>query len=292
MKRILVFIIGCVFTLTVSAEWPLTENQKREVDELAKETNVPPQMREQYTMIIYVNGTGWFQKYCLPRCCDGQNARRSKLFCRPSNLPTKRPIQTTDIQYPVIINPWFSVFRDKQTMPFEIVSVYGTNIFNASIPREARLRALKFGTMGTLETTNFYFGFDNGKLWEVMRLNEHEVEYYSRDLDKLVGKPSLIDTNGAYQLAMQWLAAVDMDMNGLGQTQVDGQSTPLSANWSYQCGYVATLLCGLRLSTLPCGWPQPKRFDKPLVSVEILGTTKELQDLEITTSLCRIVRCC
>jgi hypothetical protein len=197
-------------------------------------------------------------------------------------LPTKRPIQATDIQYQYlwIAQPWYSLIRNEQTTPLTIINEYGTNIFNTSIPREARLRALKFGVMGTMETTNFFFSFRNGKLCEVLRLSEHSIEYYAHDLDKLVGKPSLIDTNGAYQLATQWLAAVDMDMTALGKLK-------WTVNQLHYLAHGATNAVALPLYYVDFGnkhYPASGNlhaFDESLITVEVLGTTKELQDLKI-----------
>ena len=118
-------------------------------------------------------------------------------------------------------------------------------------------------------------------------MSEHAVEYYARNLDELVGKPSLIDTNGAYQLATQWLAAVDVDVAAL-----EKASGPLikgghSINQLHYLVQGATNAVTLPLFYVDFGskhYPASdnlKAFDKPLVSVEVLGTMKELQELEI-----------
>ena len=192
-------------------------------------------------------------------------------------LPIKRPIKITDIEDSFIGLPRFRVIHGTNWFPN---TIFGTNIFNLNIPREQRLRALKIGIGGRIATTNFEFGFENGKLCRVTRMSEPQVEYYAHDLDKLVGKPSLIDTNGAYQLATQWLAAVDVDMAALNKLK-----------WKVsQLHYLlrgATNYVTLPLYYVDFGNKHSPAsgnlhaFDEPLVTVEVLGTTKELQDLEI-----------
>jgi hypothetical protein len=201
-------------------------------------------------------------------------------FADRLNLPTVRPIQITDIKYPFVAQPWFSIIRDDSTVPNVIVSRFGTNIFNSNIPREQRLRSLEIGALGTIETTNFEFDFYDGRLREAMRLSEHRVEYYAHDLETLVGKPSLIDTNGAYQLAIQWLAAVDVDMAALAKLK-------WTVNQLHYLPKGATNAVTLPLYYVDFGSKHHpashnlKAFDQPLISVEVLGTTKQLQDLII-----------
>jgi hypothetical protein len=283
-KIFIPLLVGCILEQTVSAQWPLTDAQRREVAELEKETNMPPQMREQYTMIVSLN----YKNFAYRAAVAQKMLEEANYFADRLQLPTKRPIQATDIQRPLIFDPWHSVIRDEQTMPNEIVSGYGTNIFNPNIPREARLRALEFGTFGTIENTNFFFSFRNGKLWEVERLSEHGVEHYANNLDKLIGKSSLIDTNGAYQLATQWLAAVDVDVAALEKTSGPLTKGGHSINQLHYQGREATNAVALPLYYVdfglrhyPAAGPNLKDFDEPLVSVEILGMTKELQDLRI-----------
>ncbi|MBU6408841.1 MAG: hypothetical protein KGR98_00510, partial [Verrucomicrobia bacterium] len=176
--------------------------------------------------------------------------------------------------------PWFCHIEGTNHFP---VSTFGTNIYDAHIPREARLRALEFGPKGYIETTNFQFGFYNGTLSHVMRLSAHQVERYANNLDGLVGKPSLIDTNGAYQFATQWLAAVDVDVVDLNKLKWD----------VHQLRYLprhATNSVLLPIYYVDFGnkhYPaigNLQAFDAPLVSVEVLGTTKELQDLRINVN--------
>ena len=199
-------------------------------------------------------------------------------------LPTTRPIQMTDIQDDYICLPWFSVLHGTNRFPD---TAFGSHIFDPDTPREQRLRALKIGLYGRIDTANFEFGFDQGRLLHVQRLSEPMVEYYARNLDDLIGKPSLIDTNGAYQLATQWLAAVDVDMAALGKLK-------WTVNQLHYLARGATNTVTLPFYFVDFGtkhYPASGNlhaFDEPLVSVKILGTTKELIELYfLDSSFCR-----
>jgi hypothetical protein len=191
-------------------------------------------------------------------------------------LPTKRPIETMDIQDKFIVAPWSSVLHGTNRYPD---TTFEAHIFDSEIPREQRLRALKVGLFGRIDTTNFEFGFMQGKLSHVMRLDAPDTEYYARRLDELVGKPSF-DTNGAYQLATQWLARVDMDMPAINKLV-------WTVNKLHYKALGATNYVTLPLYYVDFGSKHYaasenlKAFDEPLISVEVLGTTKKLQELTI-----------
>ena len=95
-------------------------------------------MREQYTMIVYIN----HRNLAYRSAAAQKMLEEANYFADRLQLPTKRPIQITDIQYPIIFDPWRSVIRDEHTMPVSIISVFGTNIFDANISREKRLQSL------------------------------------------------------------------------------------------------------------------------------------------------------
>jgi hypothetical protein len=160
-------------------------------------------------------------------------------------------------------------------------------LYNSIIPREQRLRALKFGVKDYFDITNFEFGFNEGRLVHVIRLSEPNVEYYAQDLDKLIGQHSLIDTNEAYQLATQWLAAVDIDVTALEHQSEYFIKGGHTINQLHYLPGGTTNYVTLPLYYIDFGnqhFPASGNlhaFDEPLVSVEILGTTKELQELTI-----------
>jgi hypothetical protein len=197
-------------------------------------------------------------------------------------LHAHHPIQMADLSGCFIGMPWANVLptnTDLITIGLPD-TIYGFHIFDPSIPRESRLRALKIGIGGKIDTANYEFSFCKGRLFSIMRMSDPNTEYYANDLDKLVGQPSLIDTNGAYQLATQWLAAVDVDMARLGKlkwTVNQLQYRPLGAT-----NYVTLPLYYVDFGSRhhPAFSNIPAR-DDPLISVEVLGTTKDLQEFRI-----------
>ena len=267
IRKLVILFVYCTIAQTVLAQsnaWALTDAQKAEIAAMMATINHP--------------SLAWRAAVTQKMLAE------ASYFADRLKLPTPHPIRMTDIpsiQYPYlgISPPWFSVIHETNP-PYWPVSFFGSNIYNASIPREERLRTLKIGANGTFETTNFVFYFADGKLREITHLSEPQVERYAHDLDQLVGKPSLIETNSAHQLATQWLAAVEMDMAGIEQLK-----------WTvHQLHYKA--LGATNYVTLPLYYVHfgnkhfsasgnLHAFDEPLVSVEILGTTKELQDITI-----------
>lgn len=196
-------------------------------------------------------------------------------------LPTPRPIQMTDVQSSYIGPPWYTVIMERNSF-FWPATAYSNRIFDANIPREQRLRAIKFGVDGTIETTNFFFSFTRGRIWEVERLSEHEVEYYAKDIDKLIGKPSLITDSQAHELATQWLAAVDIDVPAL------EKKYPSEVNRLRVLPKNSTNVVELPFYFVHWGWQYFTNNDDnhtvsstPLVEVKILGTTKELVELHM-----------
>ena len=119
-----------------------------------------------------------------------------------------------------------------------------------------------------------------GKLCVVLRLSKHDVEYYADSLDKLVGKSSVINKAQAYELATQWLASVDMNMKAVNQLKWTVHQLHYRARGA--TNYVTLPLFYVDFGNIH--YPAKnnlKAFDEPRVSVEILGTTKQLQDLTI-----------
>jgi hypothetical protein len=204
-------------------------------------------------------------------------------------LPTHYPIVVPDICNHFIVMDWLNVLHTTNQLidPRFPDTIYGAHIFDATIPRASRLHALKFGLFGYIANTNFQFGFAQGRLIHIERLSDPSTEYYAHDLNKLVGQPSLIDTNGAYQLATQWLAAVDVDMTRL-------EKLKWTVNQLHYRSRGATNSVTLPLYYIDFGgkhYPASGNLvasDEPLLTVEVLGTTKQLQELRINdVSFCQ-----
>jgi hypothetical protein len=142
----------------------------------------------------------------------------------------------------------------------------------------AKLLRARIGTAGFIETTNFCFNFRGGRLFEVVnRINDDErFSMY----DEWAKTRSVLDTNGAYQLAKGWLAAVDVDVGALEERykpRVEQRwfwSQP-GLNVNHPLGDTnKTMLPIYEVSrgTDNSNWP---------AQVQVLGTTKELMKLHL-----------
>jgi hypothetical protein len=199
-------------------------------------------------------------------------------FAARLRLPTPRPIRIADIKYPMIDPP----FTPACTLP-------ATNLDDTSISREQRLRSIKIGVGGVIETTNFAFSFDHGRLWKVERLKEHNWEYCDgRLLDSLVGKQSLINETEAHQLAIQWLGAVGVDVAALEKrypAEVDRfriLPSKYATNASMTRPYDSPNVVSVPVYVVHWGGRDMSPYGKEaMVEVKILGTTKELMQLSL-----------
>jgi hypothetical protein len=71
-----------------------------------------------------------------------------------------------------------------------------------------------FGFGGTLNTTQFFFSFGkDGRLWNIVKTDP--TIYDPQRWHELRNTPMVIDTNGAYRLATQWLSRIDIDLAAL-----------------------------------------------------------------------------
>jgi hypothetical protein len=269
MKRIFALFIYCICAQMVCAEANLTVAERREMyDGMIPETG---------------RSTLAYRAAVIQKMLGEANYFADRL-----RLPPPHPIRMTDIkmEYTRVASMWDGVIR-ATSPPYDPISVFGSNIYNSNIPRETRLRALKIGADGSIETSNFVFIFHGpGRIREVMRITEHGLERYARNLDQLVGKPSLITEAQAHELATQWLAAVDVDVVALDkQKWVIHQLRYLAKGAS---NAVALPLYHVDFGSIHYHFgtnaPNMQDFDEPMVRVEILGTTKELQDITINDS--------
>jgi hypothetical protein len=83
--------------------------------------------------------------------------------------------------------------------PLPIVVPSNTNDWNVAMPPD--------GVAGTLTTSNYIYQFTGGRLLWI------QIKTPPRSATEL--QTSLIDTNGAYQLARQWLEALSVDVAAL-----------------------------------------------------------------------------
>lgn len=200
-------------------------------------------------------------------------------------LPTPRPIQPADIQYHYISPPWYSMLKES-THPYGPITVFSNRIFDATIPREQRARSFRIGLQGTIETTNFLFVFNKGKLSDVEHIAGHNLQYYPDDMAKLIGKPSLINDTQAYAMATQWLNAAGVDVTAM-EIKCPPQVNQLSV-----LPVNSTNIVKVPMYFVHWGWQYFVNGDanhsvssNSLVEVKILGTTKELMELRLPDSL-------
>lgn len=251
MRNLVVLIlIGCVLG-GIAAEKPnrhgLTDADGREILELIHSNHLA------VASLAY-------RAAVAPRMLAEVNWFSDKL-----QLPTPHPIQPSDIKNIHIIAPWYSGFDQ---------GLLNTNIASTA----ARLLAAKVTVRGVMETTNLFFSFKKGKLWNVCRMENGRNYIDDEKLAKWQNMPSLINESQACQLAAQWLAAADTDMAALAKLKPT----------VHQLRYLP------RGSTNAIMMPfyyvdfGTKRFhaenidsDEPLIEVKILGVTKELMELNI-----------
>jgi hypothetical protein len=188
-----------------------------------------------------------------------QMLTEANYFSKKLNLPPPHPIQGADIVAFHISPPYYS-------------RVENTNISSPV----ARLRAAKIVVGGFIETTNIAFSFNLGRLSGIFNKKHHDERF---DLyDEWARTPSLIDTNGAYQLAAQLLSAVDVDVAALEKEYkpvVEQQwcwNQP-GLNVYHPPGDTNKTMLPIFTITWGTNW-----VEYP-AQVQILGTTKELMKL-------------
>lgn len=168
------------------------------------------------------------------------------------HLPMDLPVKESDIRIAMIPNP--RVRSNLQHRPTE------------------------YGFAGRIDTQNYTFSFpagifshpSPGKLRYITRMDTGSQVYSTTKtqgdlpthefLPQLVGIHTTIDTNGAYQIATNWLMAVDVDVQRLEKEQ---PLTVKRLSWSYT-----------PLPIFEVSWG-----GKPAVSIWIAGDTKDLLHL-------------
>jgi hypothetical protein len=245
----------------VCGAWPLAVSAQIVMD-LHPYISTPAEQKEATAMSLAMGGTPGWNPAALRQMLAGANWASDRL-----HLATPHPIRASDIVYKFIGPPGVSL----------AVNPWGDNFDNPDIPRETRLRALRFGASGIIDTTNFHFGFAGGRLFNILRLDAPMTERYSLRLDQLVGKPSLINDAQAHELALKWLTALDVDVTGLKWTVNQARYRPRGAT-----NVVLLPIYHVRFGNIH--YPRSGNIpasDEPQVHVEILGTTKELQEIRI-----------
>ena len=144
----------------------------------------------------------------------------------------------------------------------------------------------KFGMGGALRTTNYTFTFSMGHLHTVSRGDILHGQDYREELQALSKHSSLVDSNGAYQLATQWLTAVCVDVPALERAcaprvvQRCYSSNPYPPDMTLPANTLYNWLPIFDIEWRPCGAVNQHTGS---VTVAVLGHTKELLNLDIGT---------
>ena len=140
------------------------------------------------------------------------------------------------------------------------------------------------GVGGSIVTTNYLFSFDHGRLSSLTKRDWFKrLSPPASNMLDLARQPSLLDTNGAYQLATQRLAGISVDASLLEQkwpvhifqvparrTGPDGRNLPGKTN-----------LIGVPLFQITWGDKKPPMDAFNPVRIKLLGTTREVLEFNL-----------
>jgi hypothetical protein len=155
---------------------------------------------------------------------------------------------------------------------------------NTNLSKVERIRSATFFATGTVNVGNYCFGLGNSRnRLHVQRVRFDQSETIVERFPQLAKSVSLIDTNGAYQLATQWLNSVKVDVSALEnghplsmeQRWYDGKSQEYPVNGQF---FPANSTNKTMLPIYDVTWGSGT---KPAVKITVLGTTKELLEMQI-----------
>jgi len=135
------------------------------------------------------------------------------------NLPEKRPLQPWDV--------WPGFYLPIQTILHQYPSwipdtVYGMDIYNTNISRLKRILALKFAINGSLDTPAYHFSFMDGQCDCIARQSESDGD--ANNFDEIMTAPHVhpppLKTAEIYQIATNWLAAIDVNLDMLEKSRL------------------------------------------------------------------------
>jgi len=245
--------IGCCFALArlVSAQ------------EIPPEIT-DPEEREILGLVVKLNHVSLVYRAVAVEKLLGE----ASFFSEQLRLPTPRQIHSSEANIRVA-PPWYAKIDN----------------VNTNLSKADNIRDAMFLASGTVTTSNFTFGLGDTK----NRVNVHRFKIKNEDsifelYPELAATPSLIDTNGAYQLATQWLSAVSVDVLALERKQklnffqwfFWGNPGDLPKDhWTYNA---PTTTNKTMLPIYDVKWGEG---DTPAVKVTILGSSRELLELQI-----------
>jgi hypothetical protein len=85
-----------------------------------------------------------------------------------------------------------------------------------------RFLSLKIGLNGHIVTPPYSFAFTDGQVWDIARLDSSESDRYADRYETRLGetRPSSAEEAQAYQLATNWLAEVDVNLDMLEKSRL------------------------------------------------------------------------
>ncbi|MFN3407883.1 MAG: hypothetical protein ACK45B_02710 [Limisphaerales bacterium] len=189
-------------------------------------------------------------------------------FASHLKLPIQQPITFQNAMNIHVTAPWYS----KADNP------------DASLSKADRIRKGRFFAAGAIETSNFYFGYTKGRLWSVQRLKLKDESSIVELFPELIKTPSVVDSNGAYQLATQWLASVSVDV-----AKMERKNKAAFHQWHFngkpddipKSDLMPESAKSTNTTMLPIfdiQWGEGEAF---AAKVTVIGTTKELFRLEV-----------
>ena len=177
-------------------------------------------------------------------------------FRESANLPIKQPLTITDVQSGSHVSP---------------------------------PRLMGFG--GSLITSNHFFGFNNGYLANFKKLEPNlnsDSAYKARNI-QLAGMKSKVDSDGAYQLATNWLTRAGIEVLPL-ESQ-SGHRISQRSFLKHSSNGTALNVTSNEIVLLPVfdiewGSKEVKSssatYPMPLLVVTVFGPTKEMIEMHIT----------
>ena len=151
---------------------------------------------------------------------------------------------------------------------------------STSLLHVAEVAAPPMGVSGAVGTSNYIFGFNNGKLRSIRKLEwMKRIEPPVTNLFGLTSQQSMLNTNEASQLARKWLSGLSVDVTAL-ERKSSGYVIQVSVSdptdqFDREARKIPT-----PLFLIGWGRPAPMDFKNP-VRVKLLGSTPELLDVDI-----------
>lgn len=143
------------------------------------------------------------------------------------------------------------------------------------------------GVNGAVGTSNYVFGFDHGRLRSVRKTDwMKRLDPPVTNLNQFSNRISHIDTNGAYQLATQWLAKLSLDVSLLNVkftpqvTQPTAPAPRIRAGRGELNPRSPSIKSPLPIFLVTWGERPPHDMMNP-VRLRLLGTTPELLELDL-----------